>query len=119
WFSTVRPGEERLLAVLPFFHTFAMTVTMNMAIHCGCEIVMLPKFDLKETLATLAAKKITIFSAVPSIFTAINMHRQIDQYDLSSLHLCVSGGAPLPIEVRQKFEQRTGCTLVEGYGLTE
>jgi long-chain acyl-CoA synthetase len=119
WFQGARPGHERLLAVLPFFHVFAMTAAMNLPIRLGAEIVMLPRFDLDQVMATIAKKKPTLFPAVPTIYTAINNHRHRDRYDLSSIKFCISGGAPLPVEVKTAFERNTGCRLVEGYGLSE
>jgi long-chain acyl-CoA synthetase len=117
--SGVQPGQERTLAVLPFFHVFAMTSVLNYSIAIGAEIVMLPRFDLKQTLAAIAARRITIFHAVPTIYAAINTAVAVTPVDLSSIRFSVSGGAPLPNEVRTRFTELTGCKLVEGYGLTE
>lgn len=119
WFPGARPGVERMLGVLPFFHVFAMTVVMNLSIRFGAEIILVPRFDLDQVMALIDRKKPTLFPAVPTIYTAINHHKQRDTYDLSSIRYCLSGGAPLPAEVKETFERVTGCTLVEGYGLTE
>jgi long-chain acyl-CoA synthetase len=119
WFFRTVPGDERAIAVLPFFHVFAMNCVMNHSVATGAEIVMLPRFDLLTLLRTLVAKKVTFFAGVPTIFTAINNYKDIDKFDLSSIKMCISGGAPLPLEVKQSFERRTGCVLVEGYGLSE
>jgi long-chain acyl-CoA synthetase len=119
WFPEFRPGEERTLAVLPFFHVFAMTVVMNLSLASGAEIVLMPRFDLKELLKTIHHKRPTSFPGVPTLFTAINNAKHLDRYDLTSIRSCISGGAPLPVEVKTQFEALTGCTLVEGYGLSE
>lgn len=119
WMINVKMGEEKMLAVLPFFHVFAMTVSMNAAIMLGCEIILMPKFDLVDLLKIINDKKPTIFPAVPTIYTAINNHNKRKEYDLSSIKACISGGAPLPLEVRKRFEKNTGCILIEGYGLSE
>ena len=119
WFVGAQPGEERLLAVLPFFHVFAMTVGFVMAVELGVEIVALPRFDIDQVLKTIAARRITLLPGVPTIFNAISQHPKRSRYDLSSIRLCISGGAALPLEVKQTFERLTGCTLFEGYGLTE
>lgn len=118
--SFPEPTEhEKMLAVLPFFHVFAMTVCLNMAVFAGMEIVTIPRFDLNDTLDLIHKKKPKYMPAVPAIYGAINNHPKLKNYDLSSLDFCISGGAPLPVEVKKKFEAKTGCTVVEGYGLTE
>lgn len=119
WFFDAKPGQERMLGVLPFFHVFAMTAVMNLSVRLGFEIIATPRFDLEETLRLIHKKKPHYFPAVPAIYNAINTHPNIKKYDLSSLRYCISGGAPLPVEVKKSFERNTGCTLVEGYGLTE
>lgn len=112
-------GVEKMLGVLPFFHVFAMTAVMNMAVRKAMEIVALPRFDLDQTLSLIAKKKPTIFPAVPAIINGINNHKKLSKFDLSSIKYCISGGAPLAVEVKKKFEVKTGCVAVEGYGLTE
>lgn len=119
WFSGLEPGKERMMGVLPFFHVFAMTSVMNLSINIGAEIIIHPRFELLPVLKDISAKKPTLMPGVPTMFTAINNLATIDQYDLSSLKACISGGAPLPVEVKQKFEARSGCKVIEGYGLTE
>lgn len=119
WFYDARPGKDRMLGVIPFFHVFAMTAVMNMSVKLGLEIVALPRFDLEQTLKLIEKKRPHIFPAVPAIFNAINNHKKLEKYDLTSLKYCVSGGAPLPVEVKGRFEYKTACVLVEGYGLTE
>ena len=119
WFTMVEPGQERMLSVLPFFHVFAMTACMNMSFHVGAEVIMLPRFELEPVLKVITKKKPTMLPGVPTMYTAINNCPELNKYDLSSLKGCISGAAPLPLEVRQRFESLTGCTLVEGYGLTE
>ena len=119
WFPGVEEGAERMLGVIPFFHVFAMTSVMNLSIRIGAEIIMLPRFDLDTVLQTIDKKKPTVFPAVPTIYTAINSHPKRDKFDLTSIKACISGGAPLPIDVKQTFERLTGCKLVEGYGLSE
>ena len=119
WFPGARPGQERMLGVLPLFHVFAMTGVMNLTIRLGGEMILLPRFELEQVLKTIDAKKPTLFPAVPTIYTAINNHKERDRYDLSSIRFCISGGAPLPVDVKETFERVTGCSLVEGYGLSE
>jgi long-chain acyl-CoA synthetase len=111
--------HRRMLAVLPFFHVFAMTVTLNISVMGGMEILTLPRFDLNQSLDLIHKKKPHFMAGVPAIFNAINNHAAIQKFNLSSLLFCISGGAPLPVEVKRIFEEKTGCVVVEGYGLTE
>lgn len=119
WFYKVEPARDKMLGVLPFFHVFAMTAVMNFSVINALEIVALPRFDLKDALKTIQKKKVTLFPAVPAIYSAINNSPIRKNYDLSSLKYCLSGGAPLPVEVKRQFEDNTGCVVIEGYGLTE
>lgn len=119
WFYGAEEGREVFLAVIPFFHVFALTSVLHLGIMLGATLVALPRFELQQLLKTIHAKKPTIFQAVPTLYTAISNAKNLDQYNLRSIKLCVSGGAPLPLEIRQNFETITGCKLVEGYGLTE
>jgi long-chain acyl-CoA synthetase len=119
WFTMVEPGQERMLSVLPFFHVFAMTVCMNMSFYIGAEVIMLPRFELVPVLKVITKKKPTMLPGVPTMYTAINNYPELSKYDLTSIKGCISGAAPMPLEVRQRFEALTGCSLVEGYGLTE
>ncbi len=119
WFPKVAIGAEKFLAVIPFFHVFAMTTIMNFGIKLGAEIVCLPKFDVKETVAAIDKHRPSIFPAVPSIYAGITIFKQLKKYNLRSIRFCISGGAGLPLEVKKRFEALTGCVLVEGYGLTE
>lgn len=119
WFHKAEFGQEKMMGVLPFFHVFAMTAIMNMAVRCAFEIIALPRFDLDETLKIIDKKKPHYFPAVPAIYNAINHHPKLASFDLTSLKYCISGGAPLPVEVKKQFEENTKCVVVEGYGLTE
>ena len=119
WNPDIEYGKERMMGVLPFFHVFAMTVVMNLTIATGGSIVMRPRFELDPVLQDITKKKPTLFPGVPTMYTAINNHPKLASFDLTSIKTCMSGGAPLPLEVKQRFEQLSGCKLVEGYGLTE
>ncbi len=112
-------GAERVLAVLPLFHIYALTVDMLFGVSMGAEIFLHTRFDVEAVVKDLAGKKITIFPGVPTMYTAIINYPDIKQYDLSSLKFCNSGGAPLPAEVLQQFQSITGCSLLEGWGMTE
>lgn len=118
-FAGVEMGAEKMLGVIPFFHVFAMTVVMNLAVRIGAQIIATPRFDVNDTMKLIHKKKPTCFPAVPAIYNAIANNPKRDKYDLTSLKRCISGGAPLPVDVKKTFEKETGCVLVEGYGLTE
>jgi len=120
WFGQVPiRGEERFFCVIPFFHVFAMTGLMNFAVSMAAQMIMLPRFELKQALKTLDETKPTVMAGVPTLFNALANAPDIKKHDLSSLKFCISGGAPLPLEVKRQFERVSGCTLVEGYGLSE
>ena len=118
WNSTLREGEERVLAVLPFFHIFALTAVMNTAIARGSMLVALPRFDFEAVMAAIRRCKPTVAPGVPTLFKAL-LDKGATKEDLASLRSCVSGGAPLPLQVKEDFEARSGCSVTEGYGLTE
>ncbi|MFD2264050.1 long-chain fatty acid--CoA ligase [Lacibacterium aquatile] len=119
WCPMTRPGLEKMLGLLPFFHVFAMTVVMNKSLLAGSEIIMLPRFDLEQAMKTIHEKRPTLLPGVPTIYAALANHKDLQKYDLRSIRICISGGAPLPVEVKKQFEDVTGCSLIEGYGLTE
>jgi long-chain acyl-CoA synthetase len=112
-------GQERLLAVLPPFHIYALTVNVLFGIYCGAEIVQHVRFDPKAALDEISRGKVSVFCGVPTMFTALINHPETPNHSLRSLKFCGSGGAPLPLEVAQKFAAITGCNLTEGWGMTE
>jgi long-chain acyl-CoA synthetase len=118
-FEGVRTDNERILGVLPLFHVFALTTVLSSSIRLGAEMILLPRFDLSQVINTLERTRPTLFPAVPTIFGAIAEIAARRKLDLSFVRTCISGGAPLPSEVRVAFESSTGARLVEGYGLTE
>lgn len=119
WIDVLDLEGGRVLCVLPLFHVFAMTVAMNLGIRLGAELILMPRFDIGELMRLISHKRPSLFPAVPTIYTAVNAAAKAGSCDLSSIKLCISGGAPLPLEVRREFESLSGCRLVEGYGLSE
>lgn len=119
WATNLKSGHERTLAALPFFHVFAMTAAMNFALQEGAEIVIMPRFVLDDAMKLIDKAKPTVMPGVPTMFIAMLNHPKLRTFDLSSLKYCVSGGAPLPVDVKERFEKITGCKVVEGYGLSE
>jgi long-chain acyl-CoA synthetase len=119
WAPNLLYGKEKSLAALPFFHVFAMTVVMNFGIKSASEMFLMPRFVLNDALDLIHKNRLTVLAGVPTLFNAILNHPQIKSYDLTSLKFCLSGGAALPIDVKERFDAATSCSLVEGYGLSE
>ncbi len=119
WIPDIQYGEETFLAVLPLTHSYGMTTAMNIPIAIGATIVLLPVFELQQVLEHIKEFKPTVFPGVPSIYAAINQARGLRNYGLDSIKACISGAAPLPVEVQEAFEKLSRARLVEGYGLTE
>lgn len=109
--------QERTLGVLPLFHVFALTTVLNYSIDTAAEMILLPRFEMKSFLATAKRTRPTQFFGVPTLYTALNGEETHGAFD--NVRVCISGGAPLPLEVRHRFEERTGVRVVEGYGLSE
>ena len=119
WMYKTKPGEEVVLAILPFFHVYGMTTVMNFSVKQASKMILMPKFDAGEVLKVIDKQRPTVFPGAPTIYIGLINHPDIDKYDLSSINACLSGSAPLPVEVQEQFEEMTGGRLVEGYGLTE
>lgn len=119
WFYRSRAGHERYMAALPFFHVFGMTVLLNQAISLGCTLLLVPRFEVGQVLRMIHRKKPTVFPGAPTMYVAMIHHPDIGRYDLSSIRVCISGAASLPLEVQSRFESLSGGKLIEGYGLTE
>ena len=112
-------SDEVMMGALPFFHVFANTALLNHATCTGASIAMVPRFESRQVLQTIEKYRCTGFPGVPTMFQALLDHPDLAKTDLSSLKVCISGGAPMPAPVHDRFEATTGVRLVEGYGLTE
>jgi long-chain acyl-CoA synthetase len=119
WCTDYEDGKEVILGVLPFFHSYGLTTILNLGLLNGAKLVLLPRFVLADALKTIDKQKPTLFPGVPTIYVAINNAPDLNKYDIKSIKVCISGAAPLPVEVQQQFEKNTGGKLVEGYGLSE
>jgi long-chain acyl-CoA synthetase len=121
WLTDLREGEERFLAVAPFFHVYGLTVALNVPISVASTVicVVMGLFDTRVVAEMIARHRPTIFPGVPAMYVAINHLKDVQRYNLHSIRVCVSGSAPLPVEVQAQFERLTGAKLVEGYGLSE
>lgn len=111
--------EDRILGALPLFHVFANTCVLNRTVLRGGEMVLLPKFELVLALKTIQSRRITALPGVPTMYQAFLDSPKIEKFDLTSVRACISGGAPMPAELKVRFEAKTQAKLVEGYGLTE
>jgi long-chain acyl-CoA synthetase len=119
WNVGAERGKERMLAVLPFFHVYGMTVAMNEAIYLAATIILLPRFQVDDCLEAINAYQPTRFPGVPTMYIALVNHPKVKDYKISSIKVCSSGSAPMPVEALRKFEELTGGKISEGYGLTE
>ena len=119
WIPDAEFGKEKILAALPFFHVYGMTTCMNLGQYLGASVIMLPRFEIDQVLEAIDKHKPTLFPGAPTMYVAVNNHPKVSSFDISSIRACISGSAPLPVEVAKEFEGLTGGRLVEGYGLTE
>ena len=118
WFQG-KETEDIMLTVLPLFHIYGMTTSMNAPIHLADTMILLPRPDLIEILKAIQESCVTIFCGVPTLYAKLLAHPDINKYNLKSVRFCISGAAPLPPKVQKKFMDLIGGVLVEGYGLTE
>lgn len=119
WCYKAQDGKEKFLAALPLFHVFGLTVLMNMSVLRAGMLILLPRFEPETVLKTISEQRPTIFPGAPTMYVALINQSRSEQLDLSSIEVCISGSAALPLEVQEKFESMTGGRLIEGYGLTE
>ena len=119
WFPAFNDSNEIMLGALPFFHVFGMSTAMNLAIYLGWGDVLVPKPQAPQLLEAISKYKPTFAPLVPTMYIGMLEHPDIGKTDISSIKGCFSGSAPLPIEVINAFERKTGAVIVEGFGLTE
>jgi long-chain acyl-CoA synthetase len=115
---TAGPSDV-IMGCLPLFHVFGLTCGMNASVISGATLTLLPRFDAGAALEMIGREKVTIFEGVPTMYSALLHHPDRATADVSSLRLCVSGGAALPVQVLREFEEAFGCPILEGYGLSE
>lgn len=118
WFN-FEEGRERTIAVLPLSHIYGLSVAMNATLFTAGTIVLMSKFHSKKVLEAISNYKLTFIPGVPTMYIALLHYPELEKYDLSSLRFALSGGASLPVQVMKEFSEKTGCNLLEGYGLTE
>jgi long-chain acyl-CoA synthetase len=107
------------LGALPFFHAFGQTCALNATVAVGGLLTLLPRFDAGKALEIIERDRVTLFEGVPTMYAAMLHHPRAAEADAAALQVCVSGGAAMPVEVMRAFEQRFGCEVLEGYGLSE
>ena len=119
WLPEAVEGRERFLCVVPIFHSYGLTTAMNVPIALGAAMILKSQFQVLDVLKAIRRYRPTIFPGVPNMYMAINNFRGVRKYGVASIKFCISGSAPLPVEVQEAFEKLTKGHLVEGYGLTE
>ncbi|MEM9459312.1 MAG: long-chain fatty acid--CoA ligase [Myxococcota bacterium] len=111
--------QTKALVTLPLFHSFGQTVLQNAVLGAGGTLVLLPRFAPQDAFALMQAHRVNLFAGVPTMYFALLHYPEADQYDLSALELCVSGGSAMPVEVMKAFDEKYGVNILEGYGLSE
>ena len=119
WLPDAIEGGERFICMVPFFHSYGLTAALNVPVALGAALILKPQFQILDVLKTIRGYRPTIFPGSPSMYMAINSFRGVRKYGIQSIKACISGSAPLPVEVQESFEKLTKGHLVEGYGLTE
>ncbi len=120
WMVTLEEGKERVMGAIPFFHVYGMTVAMSLAMYLGAELIVVPNpRPIEGVMKAIDKERATVFPGVPTMYIGIINHPDVGKYDLKSVKACISGAAPLPMDVQTRFGEITGGRLVEGYGLTE
>jgi long-chain acyl-CoA synthetase len=120
WLPKMVDGKEMILTSLPLYHSYAMTTCMNLGILSGWSLLLIanPRI-LVHILKSINKHGPTLYPGVPALYVSLINHPEIDAYNIRSIKACISGAAPLPVEVQQRFQEMTGGRLVEGYGLSE
>ncbi len=119
WLHDLQYGKETFVSALPLLHSYGMTAAMNLPIAVGATMLLLPGFDISHLLELIWTHQPTFFPGLPSMFAAVSHAQNLRSYGFSSIRTCLSGGAPLPVELNEAFERLTRIRLLESYGLTE
>jgi long-chain acyl-CoA synthetase len=114
------PGGEKMMAAIPFFHVYGMTVALLYGVYLGAEVIIVPNpRPIDNVMKIMQKERATLYPGVPAMYIGIINHKDVASYDLHSIKACLSGSAPLPMDVQEKFGEITGGRLVEGFGMTE
>ncbi|ODU02715.1 MAG: long-chain-fatty-acid--CoA ligase [Pseudonocardia sp. SCN 72-86] len=111
--------DDVIMGCLPLFHVFGLTCGLNAAVSVGATLTLIPRFDPAKALAVIARDKVTVFEGVPTMYAAMLHHPDADTADMATLRTCASGGSAMPVEIMRAFEEKFGCMVLEGYGLSE
>lgn len=112
-------ADDVVMGCLPLFHVFGLVVGLNAAVRVGASLALIPRFDPAAAIKVIGDEKVTVMQGVPTMYAAILNHPDSDSLDASSLRTCASGGSAMPLEVMKAFEEKFGCVILEGYGLSE
>jgi long-chain acyl-CoA synthetase len=110
---------DKILTVIPLFHVYGMTCAMNLGVLTATNVILLPRFDVREVLEMIKEHQPTYFPGVPTMYVALNSYPGAERYGIDAIRICNSGSAPLPVELMHSFEKKTGAKMYEGYGLSE
>jgi len=119
WMPSAKEGKERFLSALPVSHSYGLTTALTVPVTLGATLILKAQFQIKDILGSIKKYRPSIFPGVPNMYVAINNFRGVRKFGIRSINACISGSAPLPVEVQEAFEKLTKGRLVEGYGLTE
>ncbi|NJK81778.1 MAG: long-chain fatty acid--CoA ligase, partial [Chloroflexaceae bacterium] len=120
WYPKARPGAEKIMSAIPFFHVYGMTTCLIYTVMIGGEMVIVPNpRPIENVMRIIEHERCTLFPGVPAMYIGVVNHPNVKKYDMSSIDACISGSAPLPMEIQERFGKLTGGRLVEGYGLSE
>lgn len=119
WLQRPPDAHDRVLVVLPMFHSYGFTAALGYALASGGTAILVPKFEPKLVLKLIQKYKATSFPEVPTVYTALLQDPEVEKYDLRAVEICLSAAAPMPVDLMQRFEAMTGATIIEGYGMTE
>ncbi|MGP8075446.1 MAG: long-chain-fatty-acid--CoA ligase [Thermoplasmata archaeon] len=119
WNIRLTPGDEVVMGAIPLFHIYGLTVALLMGFTAGATVVLQTRPEIRELLKLMDRYQPTQFPGVPALYQAFNRQPDLAKYQIRSIKYCLSGSAPLPLEVQRRFEELTGASLVEGYGLSE
>lgn len=119
WDPKIRKGDERILSAIPFSHAYGLTACLNLGIHVGATVLLMAEFTVDGVFNVCERFRPTLFPGVPAFYTALLSRRDLRQHGLDSIRACISGSAPLPVEIQEGFEKVSKGRLVEGFGMTE